>query len=197
MEHYFTNNPYLKSEIKTISYKKEDQQFSFKSDNGVFSKDKIDYGSSFLIDTFIKQKEPNIHEGLDVGCGYGLIGITLSKLLNIPFDMIDINKRAIHLCEKNIKENKVNCRVFESNSYENIQKKYDLIITNPPIRAGKKVLEDILINAKNYLNFDGLLYFVMRRDHGVKSMQKTLEDYYKTEIIAKSKGFYVVKAKIR
>jgi len=197
LEHYFTNNPYLKSEIKTITYEKENCRLSFKSDNSVFSKDKIDYGSSFLIDTFIKHNDIEIKTGLDVGCGYGLIGIVLNKKLNIKFDMIDVNRRAVHLTEMNIKENKADCRSFQSDIYSNVDKKYDLVITNPPIRAGKKVLEDILINAQNYLNSDGRLWFVMRRDHGVKSMQATLDSYYETEIVAKSKGFYVVKSKIR
>lgn len=197
MEHYFTNNPYLKSEIKTLNYKKEDISFCFFSDNGVFSKDKIDYGSSFLIDTFLKNNDLKITKALDVGCGYGFLGIVLSKILNIEVDMIDINKRAIHLAQRNIKEQKVNCQAFESNGYENVVEKYDLIITNPPIRAGKKVVLDILINAKEYLNSNGSLWFVMRKDHGVKSTIKALEESYYPEIMAKSKGFYVVKMKIR
>lgn len=197
MEHYFTNDPYLKSELRTLIYKKENMSFSFISDNGVFAKDKIDYGSAFLLDTVIANNDIDVSSALDVGCGYGFLGIVLSKIFNIAVDMIDVNKRAIHLTEMNIKENKVNCQSIESNGYENIDAKYDLIVTNPPIRAGKKVVMDILINAKNHLNKNGRLWFVMRKDHGVKSTIKTLEENYKTEIIAKSKGFYVVKAEIR
>lgn len=197
LEHYFTNDPYLKSELRTLIYKRENINFSFISDNGVFAKDKIDYGSSFLLDTVIANNDIDITSALDVGCGYGFLGIVLSKIFNVNVDMIDVNKRAIHLTEMNIKENKVKCRSIESNGYENVDEKYDLIITNPPIRAGKKVVMDILINAKDHLNENGRLWFVMRKDHGVKSTIKTLEEYYKTEIVAKSKGFYVVKAEIR
>ena len=197
MEHYFTNDPYLKSEIRNLAYQKDGYDFCFASDNGVFAKDKIDYGSAFLVDTFIKNNDIEIASALDVGCGYGFMGIVISKILGISIDMIDVNKRAIHLTERNIKQNNVNCRSFESNGYENIDSKYDLIITNPPIRAGKTVVTDILMNAKNHLNKNGRLWFVMRKDHGVKSMIETLNESYKTEIIARSKGFYVVKAEIR
>lgn len=197
LEHYFTNDPNLKSQMRTLKYQKDDKSFSFISDNGVFAKDKIDFGSSFLVDTLIKYNDIEINNILDVGCGYGFIGIILSALLNAEVDMIDVNKRAIHLTEMNIKENKASCKAFESNGYENVNKKYDLIITNPPIRAGKAVVMDILINAKNHLNNNGRLWFVMRKDHGAKSTIKTLEECYKTEIIAKSKGFYVIKAEIR
>lgn len=197
MEHYFTNDENLKSDIRKIHYQKDDVSFCFLSDNGVFSKDKIDYGSSFLVDTFLKNKELNIHSLLDVGCGYGFMGIVLSKLLDIEVDMIDINKRALHLALRNIKENEVQGNAFSSNEYENITKKYDGIITNPPIRAGKDVVMSILINAKSHLNKDGELWFVMRKSHGVKSTIKNLEEFYKLEIVEKSKGFYVVRAKSR
>ncbi len=195
MEHYFTNDPYLKSEIKILKFEKKGTPFTFFSDNGVFSKSKIDYGSRVLIDSYLKNKK-EIENGLDVGCGYGFIGIVLSKLLNVNFDLIDVNKRAVHLAMRNIKENKVNSTAFISNIYENVQEHYDLIITNPPIRAGKKVVLDILINAKTYLNKSGELWFVVRKDQGVKSLMKELEPTYKMAIMEKNKGFYVVKAEI-
>lgn len=197
LEHYFTNNPYLKSEIRNLNYKRGDKTFTFVSDNGVFAKDKIDYGSSFLIETFLKNNELQINNILDVGCGYGFMGIVLSSILDCHVDMIDVNKRALHLAEMNIKKNKANCKAIESNIYEKVTDKYDVIITNPPIRAGKSVVMGILIDAKKYLKSDGSLWFVMRKDHGVKSAIKTMENDYKTEIVEKSKGFYVVKAKIR
>ncbi|MDE6284510.1 MAG: methyltransferase [Bacilli bacterium] len=197
MEHYFTNDPYLKSEIRTLNYKRESYSFTFFSDNGVFAKDKIDYGSAFLLDVFLKNKDKEIKSILDVGCGYGFIGIVLSKILDIEVDMIDVNKRALHLAERNSKEMKVKAQAFLSDGYESVEKEYDVIITNPPIRAGKEVVMRILINAKEHLNQNGTLWFVMRKDHGVKSTIKKLEETYQTEIIEKSKGFYVVKAQIR
>lgn len=195
MEHYFTNNSHLKSEIRTISYENKGVVFTFFSDLGVFSKDKIDYGSRVLVETIIQQgkKYNNI---LDVGCGYGFIGIVLGKLNEASVVLTDVNKRALHLCERNIKENKIKGEIVLSNAYENITETYDLIVTNPPIRAGKEVVLNIIRDARKHLKEDGELWFVIRKDQGVKSIIKCVEDIYKTEVVKKDKGFYIVRAKI-
>ena len=196
LEHYFTNNENLKSEIKEINYELNNEKFVFLSDNGVFSKDKVDFGSKSLVETFLASTE-KVDNVLDVGCGYGFMGITISKTLNCHVDMIDINKRAIHLTKKNIENNKADCTAFLSNIYENVTNKYDVIITNPPIRAGKKVVLEILEKAKDYLTNDGELWFVIRKDQGAKSIAKLLENSYFCEEICKNKGFYIFKAKKR
>ena len=194
MEHYFTNNEALKSEFRTITYKFQDSEFCFTSDNGVFSKNKIDFGSRFLVETFLKDnKKPT--SILDVGCGYGFIGIVLAKILHCKVTLIDVNKRAVHLAKKNSKDNQVVTEVYESNCYDTIKDTYDVIITNPPIRAGKKIVLDILLKAKDYLNEEGCLWFVIRKDQGAKSIQKKLGETYKIELLKKDKGFFVFKAK--
>jgi 16S rRNA (guanine1207-N2)-methyltransferase len=196
LEHYFTNNKELKSELRNIKYDYDIYHFNFTSDNGVFSKDRIDFGSKNLVETFLKFNDCNVSSILDVGCGYGFMGIVLSKVLNANTTMVDVNKRAVHLTNMNIKNNKVNANCFVSDVYENVQGKYDLVITNPPIRAGKKVVYDILINARNFLNIDGSLWFVIRKEQGAKSTIKELEKYYEITIIKKVSGFYIIKAKI-
>jgi len=196
LEHYFTNNENLKSEIKEINYELNNQKFIFLSDNGVFSKDKVDFGSKSLVETFLASIE-NVDNVLDVGCGYGFMGITISKILDCHVDMIDINKRALHLAKKNIAANKVDADVIESNIYENVTNKYDVIITNPPIRAGKKVVLEILEKAKDYLKDNGELWFVIRKDQGAKSIVKLLKNSYFCEEVCKNKGFYIFKAKKR
>lgn len=196
LEHYFTNNDNLKSEIRELSYNIQNSNFKFLSDNGVFAKNKIDYASSFLVTTFLN-KHADISGAtlLDVGCGYGFIGIVISKLRKVKADLIDINKRALHLCEQNIKINKVQCQAYLSDCYESVNDKYDYIITNPPIRAGKKVIEKILQEAKKHLHDDGELWFVINKDQGAKSMQKLLAKEYNIEVVDKSKGFFVFCAK--
>lgn len=194
LEHYFTNNENLKSELRNFKYNFESFTLDFTSDNGVFSKDKIDFGSRLLVETILSS-DIHPHNILDVGCGYGYMGITLSKILNTHVDMIDVNKRAIHLSEMNINNNKVDANAFLSNIYENVTNKYDLIVTNPPIRAGKEVVYKILLEAKNHLNKDGELWFVIRKDQGAKSAINDLKSTYLIEVIQKSKGFYVIKAK--
>jgi 16S rRNA (guanine1207-N2)-methyltransferase len=195
LAHYFTNENNLKSELRTVSYVNGCFSLVFNSDNGVFSKNHIDYGSNLLIETIIKNN-PNKKDVLDVGCGYGFIGISLAKILNCNVTMVDINKRAVHLAEMNIKENKVNAKVIESNVYDNVKDKYDLIVTNPPIRAGKKIVLEILLKAKEFLNIDGELWFVIRKDQGAKSIAEELKKTYELAIVEKSKGFYIFKAKM-
>lgn len=195
MEHYFTNNEALKSELRTINYKYKEYVFSFSSDNGVFSKDKIDYGSRLLVETFLETNKEKVESLLDVGCGYGFMGIVLSKILNCSATLIDVNKRAVHLTKMNIKENKVNAESYVSDVYENVEKKYDLIITNPPIRAGKEIVLNILNNGEEYLSDTGNLWFVIRKNQGAKSISKELENRYIINITKKDKGFYIINAK--
>ena len=194
MNQYFTNNENLKSELRVLKYSYGEYNFMLNSDLGLFSKDKIDEGSKTLIESYFIYGRKKV-KVLDVGCGYGLIGITLAKIMNCEVDMIDINERAIHLSEMNIKNNKVNARVFKSDRYENIFDKYDVIITNPPIRAGKKIYLNIMNKAFDYLKKNGELWFVMKNKHGVKKVYQTLQETKYCKIIRKNKGFYVISAK--
>ena len=194
MEHYFTNNENLKSEFRSVKYVYKDTPFVFTSDLGVFSKEKIDYGSKSLLEKVL-EIESTGKKILDVGCGYGFIGIVLSKILDSQVDMVDVNKRALHLSEMNIKNMKVKARVFNSDAYSDVTDTYDIIITNPPIRAGKDKVLEILLGAKEHLNIDGTLYYVIRKDQGAKSITKTLSESYKIEQLDKNKGFYIYSAK--
>ena len=194
MEHYFTNNEQLKSNLHDLKYIYDGMDFTFTSDNGVFSKNKIDYGSRFLVETMLKHVNKTQLKILDMGCGYGFIGIVLAKKLDSLVTLVDVNKRALHLAKENTKVNKVEANIIESNIYDNVSDTFDIIVTNPPIRAGKKVVESMLLGASSYLQSDGELWCVIRKDQGAKSMVKVLNDNYKTSIIAKSKGFYAIKA---
>ncbi len=190
MNHYFTNNDNLKSEKRIIKYNYGSSCFEFISDNGVFSKNKIDYGSKLLVETYLKNKK-NIKNFLDVGCGYGFISIILSKELNISGEGVDINNRALKLATENAKLNNVSVSFKESDIYNNVNATYDLIITNPPIRAGKKVVLKILKEGINYLNKEGELWAVIRKDQGAKSIIKELTSLTQVTIKEKSKGFYI------
>ena len=197
LEHYFTNNPNLKSELRKLTYNYKDVHFKFFSDNGVFSKNKVDFASKLLVETFLDTtRDDRDFKMLDVGCGYGFLGIVISKILNVDIELVDVNKRALHLSERNIKLNEVKGRAYESNAYECVKNKYDYIITNPPIRAGKETVLNILKGAKNHLLDNGELWFVISKDQGAKSIKKELEELYNIEIMEKNKGFYVFRAKI-
>lgn len=166
----------------------------FNSDNGVFCKEHLDFGTRLLLENITwSDIEGSI---LDIGCGYGPIGIIASKKTSYKVTMCDINKRALHLSKMNAKENKVDIDIVESNCYENITGTYDTIITNPPIRAGKKTIYEILFGAKNHLTNNGKLFLVIHKDQGAKSVIKELEKEYNVEVLKKNKGFFVIKCKI-
>ena len=193
MSHYFTNEN-LESNLKKMQVCISLKNFNLYTDNGVFSKKGLDFGSRTLIDALLKE---NIFgDVLDLGCGYGSIGIILYSFFNINLDMVDVNLRAIHLAKMNAKENDVkNVSIFSSNIYENIVKKYDFIITNPPIRAGKEVVYKFLFEAKEHLKKDGILYYVINKEQGAKSSIRDLEKIAKVNVIEKNKGFFVIKCK--
>ncbi len=192
MSQYFENDKSVKSNRKLINFSFNDREYYVYTDNGVFSKGRFDYGTKVLLENI------NINnlcgKVLDLGCGIGVVGIILGTInKDISIDMIDVNERALELAKENILLNKVKANVFISNVYDKVTSKYDCIITNPPIRAGKNVVRKFLLEAKDHLNDEGILYFVMRKDHGVKSMIKELEDIYNVKIIDRDKGFYVIR----
>lgn len=191
MSQYFDNDKNIKSERKLIKFNFNNKEFSIYSDNGVFSKDRLDYGSRVLLENIdIDKLYGNV---LDLGCGIGVVGIIVGSInKDICIDMVDINERAIDLTRNNLILNKISANVFVSDIYSNINKRYDFIISNPPIRAGKDVIRKFLLGSYDYLEDDGSLYFVMRKDHGVKSMIRELDVKFNTSIVNKDKGFYVV-----
>lgn len=193
MSQYFEENQPLKNEKKLITIKFKDKYYKLYTNNGIFSKDKFDYGSKLLLEMLTKKELSG--KILDLGCGYGVIGIILATTFpQITVDMIDITDRAISLSKENANNLNINnINIFKSNIYENIISKYDYIITNPPIRAGKDIIRKFLIGAKEHLDKKGELWFVMRKDHGAKSIIKELENYYLVSIEEKSKGFYIIK----
>ena len=193
MTHYFTNDD-VKSEEKEINIIFKNQKYVMNTDNGVFSKKGLDFGTRTLLENIPLE----ILKGdvLDFGCGYGPIAIIVGANTDANVDAIDVNLRSLKLAKKNAIRNRVNVNFFESNIYSNVDKKYDYIITNPPIRVGKKILYQILFEAKNYLKENGEIYFVINKDQGAKSIIKDLENEYLVNVIAKNKGFYVINLKI-
>jgi 16S rRNA (guanine1207-N2)-methyltransferase len=191
LTHYFDNNPQTKSNRKIIDVKIKDIVLKFYTDNNVFSKNKLDFGTRTLIENIDLLKIKN--RVLDLGCGYGPIGIYLSKTTTAKIDMTDVNNRALELAKSNASLNNTTLNIFYSDKYSNINEKYDFIITNPPIRIGKKDLYEILFEAKNYLKPKGELWLVIHKNQGAKSLIKDLQKEYQIDIITKNKGFYCLK----
>ena len=195
MAFYFDSNPDAKSNEKMIKCEINGCLYSFYTDNNVFSKKYLDFGTRTLLESVdIAEIKGDV---LDIGCGYGPIGIYIKKTCECNVDMIDINERAVNLAKKNARLNNVCVNAFISDKYSNVDKKYDYIITNPPVRVGKKILYDILFGATDHLKKDGVLYLVINKDQGAKSLKKDLAEYYEVTILKKNKGFYVFKCQMR
>ena len=190
MAHYFTNEE-LPSKEKNEYCIIKDTKYTFVTDNGVFSKKGLDFGTRTLLESLENIKG----DVLDFGCGYGPIGIFVKKNFDTNVDMIDVNKRSVLLAKKNSEINGVDTNVFESDIYSNVNKKYDFIISNPPIRVGNEILYKILFEARNYLKNNGELWIVINKNQGAKTIMKNLEKMYKVELMKKNKGFYIIKAK--
>lgn len=190
MAQYFDNVD-LKSEIKQIIIKIFDTVLEMNTDNGVFSKEKLDFGTRVLLENLpLSEFKGKV---LDIGCGYGPIGLYLKKNTSCDIDMTDVNRRALHLTKMNAKLNHLDVNIFESNAYENIHEKYNMIVTNPPIRVGKEILYSIVMGARDYLVKNGSLFLVIHKDQGAKSMIIDLKKYYDVTILAKNKGFFVIR----
>ena len=193
MAHYFTNEESLKSDIKKVDVCINDINYYFYTDNGVFSKGELDFGTELLLKTF-EYNYPQEKTLLDIGCGCGPIGIYASKL-GFTVDMSDIKKRAIHLAKKGLSEQSLKVNVFESDTYENIHEKYDYIVSNPPIRIGKQKLYEIVMNAKEHLKENGEVWLVVRKDKGADSMVRDMKENYKqVKVVEKKKGFWIIRA---
>lgn len=191
MAQYFENDETLKSKEVVKKVKINNQEFSFITDNGVFSKKGLDFGTRTLLEALEIEK---IHgKVLDFGCGYGPIGIYIAQNTKSEVHMIDINRRVLELARKNVNLNHVNVNIYESDIYSNVTEKFDFIISNPPIRVGKKILYEILFKAKEFLKENGEVWIVVNKDQGAKSLMKDLAKEYKVELKTKNKGFYIIK----
>lgn len=194
-DHYYNSNLDTKSNLKEFKIKIFTNELTFLTDHGVFSKATVDYGTLTLLSALkINQQTKKI---LDVGCGYGPIGISLAKEFSqLEVDMIDVNLRAIELTRKNLQKNGINnAKVFKSNMYENINSTYDCILTNPPIRAGKDVVHQILTSSIDYLNDQGELFVVIQKKQGAPSAKEKMEQVFgNCDIIKRDKGYYVLKS---
>lgn len=195
MDHYYTNEPSVKSELREFEFDLETDSLKFTTDNGVFSKKSIDYGSRVLLD--VLSDFPLEGKILDLGCGYGPIGIILAKKNpNSSILMADVNSRAINLAKNNLKANAIdNANVVESSCYDNIHDSFNYIVTNPPIRAGKKIVFEFLEGAYSHLEKNGEIFVVIQKKQGAPSAKSKLEEIFgNCEIVKRDKGYYILKS---
>lgn len=193
MTHYYTDNSDIASKRKEFDYYFDNEKFVFTTDNGVFSKDNVDYGSYLLIRNTYKRKLGS--KVLDLGCGYGPVGIIIKRFNDVNMYMVDVNSRAIELAKINCLNNKTNSNVCLCENIKTLNTTFDSIILNPPIRAGKVVIYDLYQKAFECLSDTGSLYIVIQKKQGANSSINELNKIFnKVEILDKDGGYLVIQA---
>jgi len=188
MSHYFIDDRSLKSNIKKINYEFAGVRFTFTTDSGLFSKDHVDYASNILL----HEIPPLSGSLLDMGCGYGCIGIVLAKTYGLQLTQVDVNQHALDFTKINCDANNVQSKMVKSNCFDNVSGTFDIITVNPPIHAGKAVTYEMYDGAFAHLNMGGKLYVVTLKKHGAESTGGKLESVFgNCEVLYKKKGYYV------
>lgn len=191
--HYFVPSEHSPDDYFTFDFSFNSHNFRFTSCDDVFSKSEIDEGSLILIKTVLNKL--NLQgKILDIACGYGAIGVILGKELDTPIDMCDINNLAIDLCRINAKNNNI-ClgQIFVSDMWQNVENKYNHIVSNPPIKVGKKVLLNFLDGLYNHLEDGGDVTIVIKKNLGADSTKKYLKDIFgNCEVLERNKGYYIL-----
>lgn len=195
-DHYYSKNPEVESKPRRWDFRLRGFSFTFETDAGVFSKSEVDFGSRVLIDCFeLPSVEGNI---LDVGCGYGPIGLSIAK--SYPeriVHMMDVNDRALNLAIKNAELNGVqNVRIYESDALSSVDTdQVAVVLTNPPIRAGKQTIFRIYDQAYEVLSEDGELWIVIQKKQGAPSTVDHLQTQFKdVTVVHKEKGYWIIRA---
>ena len=189
---YYEENPDSAHDIHELKVTLLGQHFSFLTDSGVFSKKMIDYGSQVLLNAVSFEAGKTL---LDLGCGYGPLGIALAKVQGVKPTMVDVNNRALDLARKNAEKNGISATIFQSNVYEQVEGIFDYIITNPPIRAGKQIVHEMIGESITHLNSGGSLTLVIQKKQGAPSAKAKMEDVFgNATILKRDKGYYILQS---
>ena len=188
---YFSENPTVLTHERMLELTIFGMEFKFFANNGLFSCDKVDAASILLLENI----PPISGHLLDLGCGYGTLGIVLAKRNPVTLTMSDINRIALDYAARNAKLNHVEAQCIHSDGFDNLSGKYDSIVLNPPIHAGKEVMYRLYAGAAAHLLPDGALYIVIQKKHGAESTMKVLKEIFsECRILYKKKGYYVLYA---
>ena len=193
MSHYFIENPNLLTHERTLPLNIFDMDFTFLANNGLFSCDKVDDASI----TLVKNLPPLEGSLLDLGCGYGVIGITLAKKYGLELTMADVNKLALEYAVKNAELNKIAVKhAVHSDSFASITGSFDSIVLNPPIHAGKDTMYKMYEESAQHLTHGGAFYIVIQKKHGAESSLKKLRELFaRVDILYKKKGCFVIESR--
>ena len=191
--HYFTDNRSLKENRKVHAFRFSGHLLHFTTDNGVFSKSGVDFGTQVLLEEAVKEDLNG--RVLDLGCGYGVIGICVkTQFPSCEVVCADVNPRAAELAEINCRQNEADCTVLVSDGFSGIDGMFDAVITNPPIRTGKKIIYRMFEEALARLNQGGIFLAVIRKQQGAESAVRKLEEIFgNCNVVRKEKGYWILR----
>ena len=193
-DHYYTEIPTSAHDERRVELRALGNALTFITDAGVFSRDGLDRGTEVLLEAL-----PELSgRVLDLGCGWGAVGVALGKRWpGLDIVMTDINSRAVELARRNLAENGVKATVVQGDGFAAVEGRFDAIVTNPPIRAGKAVIYGLFAQARDHLKPDGALYAVIRKQQGAPSALKYLKEVYgQAETVDRGSGFHVLRAQL-
>ncbi|MEM0058013.1 MAG: class I SAM-dependent methyltransferase [Candidatus Bathyarchaeia archaeon] len=195
INHYFSEKPKVKPRYRLIQACLRGKTFKFLTASGVFSKKRVDLGTKLLIESMILPESGLV---LDVGCGYGAIGIAAASLNpKLHVVMVDVNERAVRLAKQNIELNKVyNAEVKRGNLYEPVEGMlFNCILSNPPVSAGLATVKAIITEAPKHMTEKATLQMVLRSKIGGKRMQQIFQETFgNCTILARESGYRVLMA---
>ena len=192
-DHYYTQTPESPHKPMRIQADYRGHSVTFQTDSGVFSRTEIDKGTRILLSAM-----PNRIAGdvLDMGCGYGALGVSIKKLNPAcRMTMADINERGVALAAQNATLNGVDAEVLQSDGFAALSgRRFDLIVTNPPIRAGKRAIYQMFTDAATSLAENGTFWLVIRKQQGAPSAVTALRVLFQTvDIPEKKSGYWVIR----
>jgi len=194
-DHYYTSKPTAEHDEQEFTFRLRGQEMRFITDAGVFSRNRVDFGSMLLIENMRIRRDARV---LDVGCGYGPIGLAAARLaVGGKVTMIDVNERAVALARRNAELNGIrNVEILQSDLYSAVQGEvFDVILTNPPIRAGKEIVHRIFAEGRERLADGGELWVVIQKKQGAPSAWKKLQEVYReVEEVERKKGYHIFRA---
>jgi 16S rRNA G1207 methylase RsmC len=196
-EHYFSSAPKCDDRFGIVKTFLRNKNLEFLTSSSVFSKRRIDLGTRVLIEAMILPTSGSV---LDIGCGYGVVGITAAKVNpSLHVVMTDVNMRAVRLARQNVKSNKVaNADVRYGYLYEPVEGlRFNCVLSNPPVSAGMDIVKAIVLGAPSVLEPCGSFQMVIRSKIGVKALPDTFcEAFGNCNVLARESGYRVLIGKL-
>ena len=192
-DHYFTVSPQSEHQPAKFETQYRGHTLLFETDSGVFSRFALDKGTETLLNALPAEVRGTV---LDMGCGYGALGVSLAKACpHATLTMADINERAVKLASDNARRNGVTAETLQSDGYAGLAgRRFDLIVSNPPIRAGKRVIYRMFADGANALNEGGAMVLVIRKQQGAPSAKTYLQTLFRhVEVIARDGGYWIIR----